>query len=205
MKTFETPKGTKLPLSDIKGKDYLNVAYRIVWFREEKPTWSIKTEMIHSSEQSCLFRAEIYDGQTLVSTAHKREHKTHFADFEEKAETGAIGRALANCGYGTQFAPEFHEGDRIVDSPIIPKSSGPIAHGPNGAVKVHDYVIKVGKKYKDKKLSEVPIEELWQYANWLELQAQEKKKPLNGAALEFIAALTAFTPPKFDSQEKLPF
>jgi hypothetical protein len=202
MKTFETPKGTKLPLSDIKGKDYLNVAYRIVWFREEKPTWSIKTEMIHSSEQSCLFRAEIYDGSTLVSTAHKREHKTHFADFEEKAETGAIGRALANCGYGTQFAPELHEGDRIVDSPVESKKE----HKPSpSAAGVHNYVIKVGKKYKDKKLSEVPIEELWQYANWLELQAQEKQKPLNSAALEFIAALTAFTPPEFNAQEKLPF
>jgi hypothetical protein len=29
-----------------------------------------------------------------------------------------VGRALAMLGYGTQFAPELDEGDRIVDSPV---------------------------------------------------------------------------------------
>lgn len=32
--------------------------------------------------------------------------------------TGAIGRALAMIGFGTQFAPEFDEEQRIVDSPV---------------------------------------------------------------------------------------
>ena len=42
-----------------------------------------------------------------------------FPDYVEKAETGAIGRALGVLGYGTQFAPEFDEGtERIVDSPM---------------------------------------------------------------------------------------
>jgi hypothetical protein len=35
-----------------------------------------------------------------------------------KAETKAVGRALAMLGYGTQFAPEMDEGERIVDSPV---------------------------------------------------------------------------------------
>ena len=40
----------------------------------------------------------------------------------EKAETGSIGRALAYCGYGTQFcADELDEAERIVDAPIEPK------------------------------------------------------------------------------------
>lgn len=92
------------------------------------------------------------------------------------------------------------------------KSTGPkssetrdiltIAAGTTG---VENYVIKVGKKYKGKRLRDVPVEELWQYANWLELQSQEKGKPLNGDAVEFISALTAFTPPSFDSQEQIPF
>ena len=41
-----------------------------------------------------------------------------FADYLEKAETRAVGRALAMCGYGTQFAPELEERERIVDSPV---------------------------------------------------------------------------------------
>ena len=35
-----------------------------------------------------------------------------------KAETGAVGRALAMCGYGTLQAPEFDEGERIADAPL---------------------------------------------------------------------------------------
>ncbi len=44
--------------------------------------------------------------------------RVSFSDYIEKAETGAIGRALAALGYGTQFAPEFNEEHRIVDSPV---------------------------------------------------------------------------------------
>ena len=33
------------------------------------------------------------------------------------AETGAIGRALALCGYGTQFSTELEESN-VVDSPV---------------------------------------------------------------------------------------
>jgi hypothetical protein len=39
-------------------------------------------------------------------------------DFGPKAETGAIGRALAALGFGTQFAIELSEDDRIVDTPV---------------------------------------------------------------------------------------
>jgi hypothetical protein len=57
------------------------------------------------------------NGQPVTKPAHrlragdKMETRDDFADFVEKAETGAIGRALAMCGYGTQFAPELSEGD----------------------------------------------------------------------------------------------
>jgi hypothetical protein len=122
MKTFKTPKGTELPITDLRGKDYLMVCYRLVWFREDHPDWTIKTECVDMNEKSCLFRAEIFnENNTLVSVGHKREEKAHFHDYEEKAETGSIGRALAHCGYGTQFAPDIHEDDRIVDAPIGPK------------------------------------------------------------------------------------
>ena len=44
-KTFKTPKGTELPLLDLRGKDYLMVAHRLVWFREEHSDWTIETEV----------------------------------------------------------------------------------------------------------------------------------------------------------------
>jgi len=56
--------------------------------------------------------------ERVIATAHKKETKIGFPDYIEKAETGAVGRALAMCGYGTLQAPEFDEGERIADSPV---------------------------------------------------------------------------------------
>jgi len=124
-------------------KDYLPVQWRLVWFREKCPNGTIETEMVHldldrETEEDgfewnaekrrsekvikrakgfVIFRAVVKDGKGGVATGTKTEKAASFADYCEKAETGAIGRALAALGYGTQFAPELSEAHRIVDSP----------------------------------------------------------------------------------------
>jgi hypothetical protein len=123
MKTFKTAKGTELQIISLKGKDYLQVAQRLVWFREDHPDWTVTTEAVALDDKHAIFKATIADqaGRT-IATAHKREDQAHFGDCMEKAETGSIGRALAYCGYGTQFcADELDEAERIVDAPIEPK------------------------------------------------------------------------------------
>lgn len=116
-----TSKGTELPIMSLKGKPYLVVAYRLVWFREEHPTGSIETSFMTVTENHAIAYAKVYIDGKLVSTGTKRESVDNFADYIEKAETGAIGRALAAAGYGTQFTgDELEEGERIVDSPIAP-------------------------------------------------------------------------------------
>lgn len=111
---------------NLKGKQYLPVAARIAWFREDHPDWSIVTKSVPelSGADYCTFHAQICDrNHIVIATAHKTEHEKHFADYREKAETGAIGRALALCGYGTLFAQELEEPVvngtemRIVDAP----------------------------------------------------------------------------------------
>jgi len=133
--SFKTPKGTVLPILNLKGKDYLQVAHRLVWFREEKPAWRIHTEFVELNNDLSIAKASILDDQgNLIATAHKREDKAHFADHMEKAEAGAIGRALAYCGYGTQFcADEIDEGERIVDAPQAPKPKTQTAPEPRQA------------------------------------------------------------------------
>lgn len=123
-RSYRTPKGTELPLLNLRGKEYLEVKYRLVWFREDHPDWAIETDLLSVTDDSAYARAAIKDASgRIIATSHKFETKKGFPDFIEKAETGAIGRALALIGYGTQFcADELDEGDRIVDAPVEPRS-----------------------------------------------------------------------------------
>jgi len=127
-----------------------------------------------------------------VSTSHKFEDAVGFADFREKAETGAIGRALALIGYGTQFcADELDEGARIVDSPIgkpNPLQITPSAMQPgetDGSGIDRGYRIPFGK-FAKRSIEEVDLKELENYAIWLESNAQKLNKPLGPVQIEFI-------------------
>lgn len=114
-------------LMNLKGKDYLQVMWRLVWFREEKPLWSIDTKLEQLTENHAVFSAKIFDENGVQKSAgYGSESIKDFRDFVEKAETKAVGRALAMLGYGTQFAPEMDEcedgKDRLADSPVPKKA-----------------------------------------------------------------------------------
>lgn len=125
MKTVSTPKGTTLPLMQLKGKDYLQVAHRLIWFNEVESNFAIDNQVINLTDEVATVRTTISifnkEGNLVKrATGTKTEHKKDFADFLEKSETGSLGRALAMLGYGTQFAiADLDEGERIVDSPML--------------------------------------------------------------------------------------
>ena len=131
--------------------DYLETKWRIVWFRTEFPEGSIETEailidldrmveaeqfvwnaekrksekVVKSAKGIAIFKATIRIGQVVIATAHGSESSVDFGDFIEKAETKAIGRALAGAGFGTQFTgEELSEGHRIVDAPVDFQTNG---------------------------------------------------------------------------------
>lgn len=194
MNTIKTLKGTELPLTNLKGKDYLMVQWRLVWFREEKPEWSIETSLQHG-DKHCYARAEIKNEiGRIIATAHKREDQVHFADYSEKAETGAIGRALALCGYGTQFAPDFNEEDRIVDSPVTPKNTRTAkkdfinAESPEDTKDLSHYKINVGK-FKGETLGNLPKKDLEGYHKYMTDMLHKSGKPATGGLYDDLAAI----------------
>jgi len=122
---------TKYLIKLSSGQLYLPVNARIAWFRSEHPDWVIETEKLESSEQerSVIFRCQIRDAEgRLLATAHAKEYGQKFFAYFEKAETAAIGRALAVLGYGTLYALEISEdqeahGEQPVDAPIASASA----------------------------------------------------------------------------------
>lgn len=124
MKTVKTEKGTELPLVNLKGKDYLMVAYRLQWLTESVPNYTISTELVLLSDEQTVAKAVVSlfdkDGKLYrEASATKRETKKDFMDHTEKAETAAVGRALAMLGFGTQHAlSDLDEGTRLADSPL---------------------------------------------------------------------------------------
>ena len=127
---LKLPKTTKvsLPNGQVRWEktevDYLPVAARIAWFRKDHPLWSIMTKAEKWGDKAVVMKATIKDMLgTVIATARKKETEIGFPDYIEKAETGAIGRALAMCGYGTLQAPEFDEQDRLADTPVEKKNA----------------------------------------------------------------------------------
>lgn len=103
------------------GKFYLPAAYRIVWFRDECPDWGVETQITEGGQEAgfATVKATVYnpDGR-VIATGHKTETRQDFpAGWVEKAETGAVARALALVGFGTQFSPELDE-EGYADSPL---------------------------------------------------------------------------------------
>lgn len=102
---------------------YLPVQARIAYFREHCEGWSIETTflILDTDKGFAVCTATIRDENgTIRAVAHKSEDKQGFFDYIEKAETGAIGRALGILGVGTLLANELWEADKngdVCDTP----------------------------------------------------------------------------------------
>lgn len=131
-------------MMQLQGGQYLKVPGRIVAFREQYPTGSILTELISVDFERgvAMFKATVsIDDGLVLATAYGSETQRGFpAGWLEKAETVAVGRALAQAGFGTAYAmADFHESAewKLSDAPATrndaPQKPG---KGPEHAAKV---------------------------------------------------------------------
>ena len=108
-------------LTKVNGSDYLEVKWRLVWLRQSHPDAAIETSMVSHDGNLAVFNATVTLPTGGSATGWGSEGLDDFRDYIEKAETKAIGRALAALGFGTQFCPDFEFGasvGRVVDTPI---------------------------------------------------------------------------------------
>lgn len=107
-------------LMRVNGAEYLKVEHRLAWLRAEHPDAVLETEMIEWSSGHAIFRASVTLPTGGRATGYGSETAEDFRDHIEKAETKAIGRALAALGFGTQFASDHEDGAprRPGDAPV---------------------------------------------------------------------------------------
>ena len=89
-----------------------------MWFRSEHPDYGIQTEVAEFDKEAgfILIKATITDDKgRVLSQDYKSQRKTSFPDYIEKAETGAISRAVAFLGFGTLMAVDIEEDGSVND------------------------------------------------------------------------------------------
>ena len=121
---------------------YLDVKYRKLWFRLVHPLGKIISHIVSYTENMALVEARVYldkcdeaDNYIANSFSQKfRSNDPQFGDkFLEMAETAAIGRALADAGFGVQFADVGEENDPAqVDAGIPIRPQGASVPGDMG-------------------------------------------------------------------------
>ncbi len=97
----------KLKTVNIKGKEYVEVNERLIYFRKTYPNYTLMTEVIEKTDKSILILATILneEGRTLATGLAEEEKGSTFINktsYVENCETSAWGRALANFGIGLE-------------------------------------------------------------------------------------------------------
>ncbi len=103
----------------IRGNEYNTVAERLAAIHQDHPLLSIHTKIVDETVNHITFKAKVKilaEGQSLIFSGHAREYfelennrAINFTFALENAETSAIGRALANAGYGGHYLASAEE------------------------------------------------------------------------------------------------
>lgn len=89
----------KIPTIKLKGKSYVQVKDRILYFNETYPEGQITTEIITTGANMVTFKATVRPTPNRTFTGHSFGTIDEVKAFE-KLETVAVGRALALMGIG---------------------------------------------------------------------------------------------------------
>ena len=137
---------------DIKGKAYVQVNERIIYFRDNFKGWRLSTEIVSLIEGVVTMKALIHNpvGE-LIATGYAQEKEgsgfINKTSFIENCETSAWGRALGNLGIGVETSIASSE---EVETAILNQDKKPVK---KVAKKVVEDVADTYKKILDLQLS----------------------------------------------------
>jgi hypothetical protein len=124
-------------LVKLRGKEYLEVKWRLLWLRTEHPDAVIETELVSHllDVPMAVFKAKVAIPGGGSAMGWGQEEAADFGDYLEKAETKALGRALAALGFGTQFTEDFDfaagsDEPKVVDTPVDRSQIRPVRQAP---------------------------------------------------------------------------
>ena len=107
MATFEQIKkaNESIKPTDIKGKDYAEVAQRIKAFRMVYPNGGITTNIVSLENGIVTIKATVANEEgAIIATGYAQEKESsnyiNKTSYIENCETSAVGRALGFCGFG---------------------------------------------------------------------------------------------------------
>jgi len=99
----------KFKTTNIKGKEYVEVNQRLLFFRNEKKYegWGIETKFLVLDSESCVAQCTIKDDDGYIvaqGTAQEDKSSSYInkTSYIENCETSAVGRALAMLGIGIE-------------------------------------------------------------------------------------------------------
>lgn len=159
---------------DIKGKPYVMVNTRVKEFRENYKGWSLISEIISITDNSCIIKASVIDENGVVrATGYAQEDKAssliNKTSYVENCETCAWGRALGNLGIGIDEAIASAEEVNIAIAKQVNYTSfNEVVGG--------DFVLTFGK-YSGKTLKYINEETAdYEYLRWLADNGSEDVK-----------------------------
>ena len=106
---------------------YLDVKYRKLWFRLKYPEGKITKRIVKLDNDFAIIESKVYLNRTDPEDAYvscamaqrwRSDDDNYGKKYVETAETAAVGRALADAGFGIQFSEPGEDQDpNFVDSP----------------------------------------------------------------------------------------
>lgn len=141
----------RLTRTNIKGRQYIDVAQRIQGFWELYPQGRIVTEMVADDGKRCVFKAEAYDmaegGAGLLATGHAYEVNSgrgvNATSYIENCETSAVGRALGMLGIGS--TDSIASADEVMNAQQRQAQAAKTAQKPAPAPKPQQDPLKAAK------------------------------------------------------------